>query len=235
MTGYVKTIMCLANSRKPSGGCVAGKEYSNDRVGEWIRPVSARPGREICELDRRYEDGSRARLLDIISIRMKEHRPRSHQQENHLIDDGAYWTRVGSADWRLVQTAVDTSVEKLWLNGHHSYHGVNDRMPEEAAATLESSLALIRPESLRVRVLAEGAAFQNHKKIVRAFFDLHGCRYGIRVTDPEVEAEFCARGEGTFPIDSAVLCVSLTEEAYQEHTYKLVAAIIRPALAGDDR
>jgi len=232
MPDYDKTIICLANSRKPSGRCVAGKEYENGLIGGWVRPVSARPGQEISELDRRYENGSRAQLLDIVSIRLKEHRPKDHQQENHLIDDGYYWERVRRADWKLVQTAVDSHVQDLWTNGDSSYHGVNDRVAEAAVSALDSSLALIRPESLRVRVLAEGADFGNNKKIVRAFFDLHGSRYGIRVTDPEIETEFCAQGEGTYKPGEAILCISLAEDAYRGHCYKLVAAIITPARSG---
>jgi len=36
----VKRIVCLANSRKPNGRCVAGVELSGGRPVAWIRPVS---------------------------------------------------------------------------------------------------------------------------------------------------------------------------------------------------
>ena len=40
MIGY-KTIICLANSRKKGGYCIAGKEIVNHQVTpKWIRPVS---------------------------------------------------------------------------------------------------------------------------------------------------------------------------------------------------
>src|SRR4051812_9295660 len=41
-----KTIDCLANPRKLSGRCLAGKEPSGSSVGQWIRPVSARATEE---------------------------------------------------------------------------------------------------------------------------------------------------------------------------------------------
>jgi len=36
-----KTLVCLANSRKPSGHCIAGKDLSEQAQGNWVRPVSA--------------------------------------------------------------------------------------------------------------------------------------------------------------------------------------------------
>lgn len=87
---YTKTILCLANSRKLSGRCIAGKEKLRRGYGEWIRPVSARPSEEISEEERRYENGQSAQILDVISVPMREPRPGAHQTENHLIDDDYY-------------------------------------------------------------------------------------------------------------------------------------------------
>jgi hypothetical protein len=89
---YTKTIICLANSRKITGRCVAGKVTDGETIGEWIRPVSARQTGELSEEDRRFQNGTDPGLFDIVRIPMIEPRPNGFQTENHLIDDGYYWT-----------------------------------------------------------------------------------------------------------------------------------------------
>jgi hypothetical protein len=67
---YTKTIICLANSRKRSGRCVAGKEIVAGKIGGWIRPISARPAGELSEGERRLDNGQEPKLLDVIQIAM---------------------------------------------------------------------------------------------------------------------------------------------------------------------
>jgi hypothetical protein len=86
--GYTKTIVCLANSRKHSGRCVAGIEINDGTLGDWIRPVSDRVSEEVSLEERRYEDGKDTQLLDIVTIEMKRPHPHDCQTENHVIDDG---------------------------------------------------------------------------------------------------------------------------------------------------
>lgn len=106
----IETIVCLANSRKSSGRCVAGKRTSDN---SWFRPISNRPGHEISEWDRRYSDGKTAQLLDVIEIPCIEKRPLGHQSENVLIDDRFYWKKKGSASWSDVLKLVDQEAD-LW-------------------------------------------------------------------------------------------------------------------------
>lgn len=226
MPNYNKKIVCLANSRKMSGRCIAGKEYGDEGVGDWVRPVSGRPHEEINEADRRYSDGTRAKLLDIVSIPMDAPKPHAYQSENHLIDDQYYWERTGRADEALIASAVDVSIDTLWGTDCSSYSGTNDRIPLEVAKKeCESSLALIAVENVEVLASAEGAAFGDNKRKVRASFEWNGHNYALRVTDPEIEQIALGEPEKSLELGSAYLCISLGEP-FNEYVYKLAAAVI---------
>lgn len=89
----VKRIVCLANSRKLSDRCIAGKEYSGGQPGGWVRPVSAREHEEVSECERQYQDRGDPCVLDIMDVPFLEARPKNYQQENWLLDPEHYWVR----------------------------------------------------------------------------------------------------------------------------------------------
>ena len=78
----VKRIVCLANSRKLHGRCVAGREWTDGRAGQWVRPVSDREHQDVSEYERQYEDGSDPRVLDIIDVPVLDPKPEIYQTEN---------------------------------------------------------------------------------------------------------------------------------------------------------
>src|ERR1051325_10735512 len=95
----VKRILCLANSRKLSGRCIAGREIVNKQPGAWIRPVSAREHQEVSWEERHYEDGSDPSVLDVMAVPLVKARPHLFQQENWLLDPNFYWRKAGRMDW----------------------------------------------------------------------------------------------------------------------------------------
>jgi len=222
---YEKTIVCLAASRKFSGLCVAGIEVGKAGRGPWVRPISKRPHAEIQVIDWRYENGREPALLDIICITMLAPAPYGHQAENHVIDDETYWVRQGAMSWSNLAAYAD-SPSTLWINRDSSYHGSFDRVEEQAAANLTSSLLLIRPRQIKIEVLVPSPDY-NNKRAVRAGFHYGDINYNFVVTDPVVEAFYLAQSNGIYELgQDAYFCVSLAETAWNGHYYKLVAAII---------
>jgi hypothetical protein len=223
-SNYSKTIICLANSRKMTGRCVAGKEISGGKIGGWIRPVSVRPAGELSEEDRRFQNGQDPKLLDVIRIPMIEHRPHGFQKENHVIDDGYYWAKEREATWGELQAALDPMSGPLWTNSSTSYSGLNDRVEETAANDLGSSLRLAEVPDLKIVVAVEGAEFGNGKRKVRGHFTLDSVQYWLAVTDPVTERKYLAGPDGEFQVGRAVLCISLGEP-YGGYAYKLIAGV----------
>jgi hypothetical protein len=219
---YTKTIICLANSRKISGRCVAGKEINGNKIGGWIRPVSARPSAELSEDERRFQDGQDPKLRDVVHIPMIEPRPSGFQVENHLIDPDYYWAREREATWAELDAAVDP-ISPLWDNRSSTYNGLHDRVDEALANQLTSSLRLIAVEDLSLSVGFEGPPGKAKRK-VRGRFGLGGVEYCLAVTDPVVERQLFAGNDGIFTVGDAILCVSLGEP-WDGYAYKLIAGI----------
>jgi putative nucleic acid modification protein with dual OB domain len=218
---YRKTMVCLANSRKLQGRCIAGREYVRGELGDWIRPVSDRPTEEISERERLYEGDMEPAVLDIIAIDMVVPRPHVHQQENHVIDRRRRWRRVGRLLESRLDGAVDHTGGPLWLNEFRSDRGLNDRVPEDALDQFRHSLVLVHPEHLTLSRRLDS---------VRAEFSLDGCDYRLRVTDPRVES-WMATADGVQGLEDAYICVSLSEPFRSSpdeprYAYKLVAAVI---------
>ncbi len=212
--------MCLANSRKESGRCVAGLEIVESGLKGWIRPVSSREKGEVSLDERRYENGQDVQLLDIVDIRFVEPRPHGCQVENHLIDDTEHWQLVSRFEsGNLVDGA--SRAGPLWLDVSSSYGGSNDRIPVVDADRLDHSLKLVQPEALRIWV---GTGYR--KRQVRAVFQLGKVQYNLGVTDTKIEARYLAMKDGEYDYPAkAVACISLGEP-FKGYRYKLVASIV---------
>ncbi|MAL92973.1 MAG: hypothetical protein H2073_13755 [Pseudomonas sp.] len=221
---YTIQIVCLANSRKLSGRCIAGKVTAGQHIGSWIRPIGTTQSHEITERDREYQNGETAQKLDVIDITFTAPQAPNFQRENHVIDDTVYWEKVGRVDVADLAGLVDTP-SALWENGYHSTSGRNDRVPESSLTAPRQTLFLIRPQSVRITVDAEGAAFGDPKRSVRARFTYNGQPYSLKITDPAVEQFYKAQPNGEyFANDMAYFTISLGE-TFNGYAYKLVAAV----------
>ena len=216
----VKTVVCLANSRKYGGRCIAGKVIDDGLPPIWFRPVSTHPDGALSVCDVRFEDGRCPQLLDVLEIPVK--RPSTHdfQKENWLISDDYYWDSEARFEGNLSNLCDD--VDTLWFNTSRHPHSCNDSVSESDLPAVHSSLLLIEPEMMRIRVVQFGG-----KKSVRARFCYRDVWYDLKVTDPVVEAHYkerpvCVEIIKTRPL---YLCISLGLP-FRGHAYKLVASII---------
>ena len=218
LDGLVKRIVCLANSNKPGGSCVAGKELlANGSVGEWIRPVSGRGSGAVSRHEQQYENGSAPQLLDVIDIPVLDAKPKDHQQENWLLDSRCRWTRIRKANSAELVQMLDP-VSPLWIDGYGNMH---DRIPVTLACALEDSLRLIKVDSWDIEVSEQG---------VKGHFRYVMKDYGLRITDPAYKSYKQLR-EGSHPIGESYLTISLGEPFQSSYTgswdcYKLIAAVV---------
>lgn len=220
-----KRIVCLANSRKLYGRCIAGVELTENAPIAWLRPVSACEHQGVSEDERQYKDGSDPGLLDIIDIPLLGAQPKDYQRENWLLDPKDDWQKVGTLPWSDLY-GIAESTGTLWRNGCHTYNGRNDQIPLPQACLENHSLKLIHVDGMKLKVFAPGAAFGNGKRRVQARFCFSGIDYALRVTDPRIERAYLAKANGDYPFGECFLTVSLGEP-FKEYCYKLVAAVIK--------
>jgi len=212
-------IICLANSRKSSGRCIAGKSTDS---GHWLRPVSSRSSMEISEEERVYSDGSMPQLLDIIQIPVLEAQPVIHQTENFIIDDRCHWAKTARYQKSELKALLDQPID-LWGAGASSYQGLNDRVADSSA--YDKSLYLIEPERMTIIVRIEGAEFNNAKRKIRARFDYRGKNYTFPVTDPMIERKYFKKPDGEYSVSCVCICVSLGLQHSDGYCYKFVSAV----------
>lgn len=212
-----KRVVCLANSRKGGGRCVAGTE--RDEPHTWIRPVSARPGEAVSFDERKYANGTEPQLMDIIDIPLIRACPAGHQPENWLLDPEAWWVKAGEAGWDdLGEFAFDGG--PLWINGDASGRGQNNRIAVTRIHEVTDSLRLIHAPHLTVHV---STSFGDTH--VDGEFDFGGTTYKLNVTDPAMETTYRALPNGKYNVGECYLTVSIGEEFHGYH-YKLIAGVI---------
>ena len=217
-----KHLIILANSRKLNGRCVAGKEIYGGQIGEWIRPVGINGHGELSLRQIQCQGGSDPNLLDIVKIELIRRTPQKYQTENCLVNARVSWEMISRFPPERIAELLDEH-NQMWLNGHSSGLGRNDRIPHEIAEAKEtSSLRLIRPENLSLLI----TSWDGRKKI-RVEFILGGVNYSLGCTDPVVERKLRSLDDGKYHLtgDNHSLCVSLGSP-FEGYVYKLVAGII---------
>jgi hypothetical protein len=212
----VVELVCLANSRKQGGRCVAGLDLES---GAWIRPVGPGEHGELDLSDCQLDSGDLPALLDVIRVPLLEPVPEPHQPENWLVGPGR-WTLAG----RMTVEDARTTLESARVAGPELFGDRSDRIDwdEIQARPVTSSLALIR--------VAAPTFMVNPWQSFRARFALNGAWYDLGYTDLSAWAAE-ARQAAPFQAEGDwYLTISLGEPYVRDNQcYKLAAAAL-PAL-----
>ena len=207
-------IICLANSYKHNGRCIAGI----DETGRWVRPVSSSQKRAI-DKKTRIIDGTEPQILDVLEIPLHAHGPvEGCQPENKLLKSGQ-WKRIGRIKPEdLLRYCEDDSV---------ILHNNRDHIPASCFRMIPTygwkSLQLIRNDN----VIFEQD--ENNKARWRAnFVNSKGTALSLGVTDPAA-CERLEQGENISK--DCLLTVSMAAEWSPDkktvkRCYKFVAGVV---------
>lgn len=219
-----KTIVCLANSFRPGGSCVAGMEIANGQFVSWVRPISNRQNQAISDHEKTYDDGTSLAMLDLVEIHFDAHQPEHHQTENWLITNGVRWRKVGQATPDQMAGAVLPANTPLWRPAQSTYTGRHDQVSGEVAHAFDWSLALIQPEAANVDVSFNPFSGNNE---VWVSFSWAGTPHKIKLTDPVQFARFNTGVGDNHELENPLLSISLAHVWADHNTAsKLVAGLI---------
>ena len=223
-----KHILCFANSRKPGGRCVAGREIlANGQLGQWIRPISSRHDESVWPSEQQYRgNAGMPQVLDELHVPLLQAKPHGCQTENWVLDPSKWWQKTGRAKWDTAASYAENS-QVLFVNAGRSQTGLNNEIPFTVSETLHSSLMLIRVEELEVR------KFTHYERVkLVGQFEYNAIEYAFDMTDPVVEAEYHDKDFGNYKIDESLLCISLSKPLTKtngdglDYRYKLIAAVM---------
>lgn len=234
-------MVILAKSYKPGGRCIAGRlverlENNKVTIGAWVRPVPNDGTGHGALTDEMYtfEDGTEAKVLDIVEIPVTTHFPIDGQPENYVVDNRKKWKKINSLKADSIPKIVEI-VPSVWNDPQAPTNIVTAAFDQQGL--ISQSLCLIKPSNLKITLSND---FNAHKqsfkrKIVASFIYSEVLYENISVTCPSTRKILTNKypNEGQDPItlslnkgDDYVLCVSLSPRfGNDENHYKLIATI----------
>src|SRR5258708_2932558 len=133
-------ILCLANSNKEGGRCIAGLRTDG---GGWVRPVAPdTPQGQLYFRHYKLDDGSEPGVLDVIGVDLAAPRPEPGQPENWVI---------GPERWVLRERPAGANLRSVFRNAieRGSLLFGSKARTVEGAATVGASLSLVAPAMTR--------------------------------------------------------------------------------------
>ena len=217
-----KYFVCLANSYKRGGRCLAGIEIAYSQEGQWeivrnengtphwIRPIADTTYGEIP-----YHVANNIKLLSVVKLTDIEACPECTHSENVHYSQ----IEVSPLSYSSEQNVLNLFVD----NVHQSVFGNRGKaVSADMVPGLNYSLMLIHAENVLVYVDENREKAKNRMK-----FNYFGAEYGLPITDPAFLEMFRSRPEHIAIIPGVFLTLSLGLE-YEGWHHKLVAGVIIP-------
>ena len=217
-----KHFICLANSYKHGGRCIAGVEVvpqsdgsltivrHDDGRPRWIRPVSMSVNGEIPNhLAESFKIFSLVKLYDIEPCPDKAHTEDVHCSRMEICPFDLLPTKS------FLNQLIDTQHQAVFY-----YRG--KAIPATIIDRLNYSLMLIQPENVSAYCDEER---ENSK--YRMKFTYFGSNYDFPITDPVFLEQFKKNPEKYNDLDGVYLALSLGIE-FEGFHFKLVATVVFP-------
>ena len=159
-----KQMLCLANSWKHGGRCVAGLLPD----GSWIRPVTATGDGSLAAPMCMLDIGRPVRALDVVLFGVERPEPRLHQPENWAITD-KQWKFVDARELSEVQDFIDGALtDEPALLGTNTnkvtWAQIQERPPSSSLALVKVKRPVFgrnpdKPEQRRARFEYRGVEY----------------------------------------------------------------------------
>lgn len=187
-------VLCLANSSKHSGRCVAGLRTD----GGWVRPTGRNKLRILLPKHYTLTDGTEALPLDLIRIPLGPPCPEPHHPEDCLLHP---------RPWELVSRPAPKEVAVPLLRAHLArgpelLGGCDPAVPYARFGfrPASASLAVVSPRDLCWEITRTSS----DKKRIRAVFTLKGQAWSLPLTDLEWRHQLSHLPPGTHPLTSTL-------------------------------
>jgi hypothetical protein len=210
-------FVCLANSFKEGGRCLAGVELDANNNAlivkghpKWIRPICNTPHGEVPN-----EIAVPFQILDIIEIDNTEAMPELYQSENVLFDVRTI-SKIGVFDIKELLNICE--------NKRYIFKTRYPSLSEEVIQELDYSLMLVKPEKWEV---VEKTYEDRANPQQRMIFSYNGFTYDLSITDPVFLRRFQANSNFINDYKEIILSLSVGVKFLATNRfYKLVAGII---------
>ena len=212
-----KLFVCLANSRKYSGRCVAGVETDNStqefkmnpETGrpQWIRPVTTREHGEVP-----HDLVWRLKVGDLVEMEAHSPCPNGYQSENFMIPAQAP-KAIGKACLERIEQLAENHLPTLFGNRGKA-------IPREHIEKYNYSLTLIRVEDVRIY-------FKERERNIqpRMLFIFNHNQYDLPVTDLDFILDYRQNNDILIGANAIYLTISLSM-LHEDWYYKLVAGVL---------